>query len=126
MKNILAIAVLAAIITACTTQAQNQAKTSEPKEVAAQEARAVEYQNTVFATGPLAAAEEAKLSFKTGGIIAQVLVREGQKVRKGQLLAKLTLDEIQAATKFDRWFLERFDEIISVEAHLVANGLQSI
>ena len=35
----------------------------------------------------------------------------------------LTLDEIQAATKFDRWFLERIDEIISVEAHLVANGL---
>lgn len=99
MKNILVLVVLAAIISACTTQAQNQAQTAEPKEVEAQAAQAVEYQNTVFATGPLAAAQEAKLSFKTGGIIAQVLVREGQKVRKGQLLARLELDEIQAQSQ---------------------------
>ncbi|MEL7172580.1 MAG: carbamoyl-phosphate synthase large subunit, partial [Pseudomonadota bacterium] len=44
-------------------------------------------------------------------VIAQAL-REG-----------LTLDEVEAATKFDRWFLERFDEILTVEADLVANGL---
>ncbi|MFK7942914.1 MAG: carbamoyl-phosphate synthase large subunit [Paracoccaceae bacterium] len=41
-----------------------------------------------------------------------------QAIREG-----LTLAEIQAATKFDPWFLERIDEIVSVEAHLVANGL---
>lgn len=35
----------------------------------------------------------------------------------------LSLDEIHAATKFDPWFLERINEIISIEAHLVAHGL---
>ncbi|MBK0399275.1 carbamoyl-phosphate synthase large subunit [Limibaculum sp. M0105] len=36
---------------------------------------------------------------------------------------ELTLDEIEAATKFDRWFLERIDEIVSEEARLVRDGL---
>ncbi|MEO0727748.1 MAG: efflux RND transporter periplasmic adaptor subunit [Bacteroidota bacterium] len=99
MKNILFLVVLAAVINGCTTQAQNQAKAAEPKQVEAQVAEIIAYQQSVFATGPLAAAEEAKLSFKTGGIIAQVYVREGQKVRKGQLLAKLELDEISAQSQ---------------------------
>jgi len=96
MKNILAFLALAVLISACTTQAQNRQPTAEAKKVAAAAATQINYQPTVFATGPLAAAAEAKLSFKTGGIIAKVLVREGQKVRKGQLLAELRLDEIQA------------------------------
>ena len=37
----------------------------------------------------------------------------------------LKLDEIQAATKFDRWFLDRIDEIVSIEGQLIANGLPS-
>ncbi|WP_020538501.1 efflux RND transporter periplasmic adaptor subunit [Lewinella cohaerens] len=96
MKNILAILALAVIVSACTTQAQNRQPSAAAKKVAAASATQINFQPTVFATGPLAAAAEAKLSFKTGGIIAKVLVREGQKVRKGQLLAELRLDEIQA------------------------------
>ncbi|MEM1152367.1 MAG: carbamoyl-phosphate synthase large subunit, partial [Pseudomonadota bacterium] len=41
-----------------------------------------------------------------------------QAIREG-----LSLDEIQAATKFDMWFLERVDEIVTAEAILVAEGL---
>lgn len=94
--NILLFLALAVFISACTTQAQNRQPTADAKKVEAIAATQINYQPTVFATGPLAAATEAKLSFKTGGIIARVLVREGQKVRKGQLLAELRLDEIQA------------------------------
>lgn len=54
------------------------------------------YRETIFATGKLSSREEAKLSFKTGGIIKRIHVREGQSVRKGQLLAELDLQEIQA------------------------------
>ena len=35
----------------------------------------------------------------------------------------LPLDEIQRATKFDVWFLDRIDEIVSIEAALIENGL---
>lgn len=39
---------------------------------------------------------EAKPSFKTGGVISKTLVSEGQNVKKGQLLARLNLSEIDA------------------------------
>ena len=51
---------------------------------------------TVRAAGKLASKSESKLSFKTGGIIQQILVDEGQSVRKDQLLAQLNLEEINS------------------------------
>ncbi len=40
--------------------------------------------------------DETYLSFKTGGIVKSIFVNEGDKVKKGQLLAVLELNEIQA------------------------------
>lgn len=71
----------------------------EAKEVNTVEAKSTDYQESVYATGRLSSTEEAKLSFKTGGIIRKIYVREGQSVRQGQLLAELTLDEVQAQTQ---------------------------
>ncbi len=50
----------------------------------------------VVASGLVSSSEEARLSFKVGGIINRMLVEEGQAVRKGQLLATLDLTEINA------------------------------
>ncbi|MBN2104945.1 efflux RND transporter periplasmic adaptor subunit [bacterium] len=50
----------------------------------------------ISGTGILSAMEESKLSFKIGGIVDQLLVKEGDQVHRGQLLASLKLDEIQA------------------------------
>ncbi|MBK7870669.1 MAG: efflux RND transporter periplasmic adaptor subunit [Saprospiraceae bacterium] len=50
----------------------------------------------VTATGSVESDSEARLSFKTGGVIDRILVDEGSSVKKGQLLAKLNLTEIQA------------------------------
>ncbi len=50
----------------------------------------------VVVSGLVSSAQEARLSFKVGGIINQMLVDEGQSVRKGQLLATLDLTEINA------------------------------
>jgi RND family efflux transporter MFP subunit len=47
-------------------------------------------------SGLMASATESKPSFKIGGIIAKVFVKEGDKVLKGQLLATLDLTEINA------------------------------
>lgn len=47
-------------------------------------------------SGTVASAEEARLSFKIGGIVSKVYVKEGQTVRKGQLLAMLDMTEIDA------------------------------
>jgi RND family efflux transporter MFP subunit len=50
----------------------------------------------VRTSGFLSSETEAKLSFKTGGIIQRLYVREGERVRQGQVLAGLKLDEIRA------------------------------
>jgi multidrug efflux system membrane fusion protein len=50
----------------------------------------------VTATGIIALRDEIALSFKIGGVVSQVLVREGESVRAGQLLARLDLREIDA------------------------------
>jgi RND family efflux transporter MFP subunit len=50
----------------------------------------------VLTSGTLTSDAEAKLAFKTGGIIERLYVEEGERVRKGAILASLKLDEIQA------------------------------
>ncbi|HEX8276204.1 MAG TPA: efflux RND transporter periplasmic adaptor subunit [Longimicrobiaceae bacterium] len=50
----------------------------------------------VRGTGTLAAKEEVRLSFKTGGIVGRILVDEGDAVRAGQTLALLDPAEIDA------------------------------
>jgi membrane fusion protein, multidrug efflux system len=50
----------------------------------------------VRTSGFLSSEAEMKLSFKTGGIIDHVFARDGERVRKGQILATLKLDEIRS------------------------------
>lgn len=50
----------------------------------------------IAAAGQLSSETEARLSFKTGGIVRRVLVQEGDFVQQGQLLAALDLTEISA------------------------------
>ena len=50
----------------------------------------------INASGLVTSLQEARLSFKTGGIIEKIYVKEGQNVSKGQLLATLNLTEINA------------------------------
>ena len=51
---------------------------------------------TINVSGIFTTNDETYLSFKTGGIIKSILVNEGDRVKKGQLLAVLELNEIQA------------------------------
>jgi membrane fusion protein, multidrug efflux system len=47
-------------------------------------------------SGSMASTSEARLSFKIGGIISKIYVKEGDAVSRGQLLATLDLTEINA------------------------------
>ncbi len=71
-----------------TTKAPRKIKTTAPEQL--------DFQETIYGSGQLASREELKLSFKTGGIIQKIMVNEGQYVKKGQLLAVLNLQEIDA------------------------------
>ena len=90
-----------AILYAFSKKEEPTKATDEPveliiKKVETSIAETINYQETIFATGKLASKEEVKLSFKTGGIIKSIKVSEGQYVRRGQLLAELNLNEIDA------------------------------
>jgi RND family efflux transporter MFP subunit len=50
----------------------------------------------INASGLITTEKEVRLSFKIGGVIDKILVKEGQQVRKGQLLASLNSTEIAA------------------------------
>lgn len=50
----------------------------------------------IYGSGMLYSKKQMRLSFKTGGIVEKIAVKEGQNVRKGQMLAQLELDEIEA------------------------------
>jgi multidrug efflux system membrane fusion protein len=58
-----------------------------------------EYRRTqppIVLTGTLGAKEEIPLAFKIGGVVARVAVEAGQAVREGDVLAELSLAEIDA------------------------------
>lgn len=55
-----------------------------------------EIQRSISASGKFTTDDESLLSFKTGGVIKRIYVSEGDAVKKGQLLAVLDLDEMEA------------------------------
>lgn len=84
------------ILSGCKPQVKNEAPESKPLNVKVQAVKMLEYKIPVRATGLLSTATEMKLSFKTGGIISQLHVREGESVQKGDILVRLDLSEIRA------------------------------
>ncbi|KGE13572.1 efflux RND transporter periplasmic adaptor subunit [Sphingobacterium deserti] len=59
------------------------------------------------ATGTFTTDDETMLSFKSGGVIEKMFVREGDAVRPGQLLARVHQDEIDAHASQARLAVEK-------------------
>lgn len=56
-------------------------------------------QQSLTVSGQFTTEDETFLSFKTGGVISRIYVKEGDKVTRGQLLATLDLTEMNAAVQ---------------------------
>ncbi|GAB3248260.1 efflux RND transporter periplasmic adaptor subunit [Larkinella harenae] len=102
-RQLILFCILAGGLWACGTKAeetQSKTKTDQADDtsipVKLTKVESVIRTEPVVASGLVSSAEEAKLSFKVGGIIEKLYVKEGQPVRKGQLLATLNLTEINA------------------------------
>jgi len=100
MKKIQLLSFAIAILVFYSCKEESKAKKSFeiadviPVKVAAVSALALPQK--VNATGLVSTENEAKYSFKIGGVISRILVEEGQFFRKGQLLAVLNSTEIDA------------------------------
>ncbi len=55
-----------------------------------------DYAVPVVSSGMITSGKEARLSFKTGGVISRMYVKEGDVVHSGQLLATLNMTEVNA------------------------------
>ena len=55
--------------------------------------------SSISASGTFTTDDETFLSFKTGGVISRIFVKEGDKITKGQVLASLDATEIAAAVQ---------------------------
>lgn len=89
----------ASVVQSCTeSRGNNNAipKASEPIPVKTIQPEKASGVTTFKLSGQVSTDDEAVLAFKTGGVIKSVLVREGDRVKKGQVLATLDLTEIEA------------------------------
>jgi RND family efflux transporter MFP subunit len=86
----------AALLLASCSPSAPPAATPEPVVVRTVAVVTAPDRETLTISGSLVSETEARLSFKTGGIIQEMPVKEGDSVRRGQLLARLNLTEIDA------------------------------
>lgn len=87
-------------LTACSPAEQPATEVKDaPIAVHAAEVIHQNFAQPVVITGSLSSDRETRLSFATGGVISRILVREGETIRKGQLLATLDLTPISSQTR---------------------------
>ncbi len=98
LKNIPILAAIAIIITACgsKTAPAEISKGNDPIPVSVMTLNREMQEEPIHASGQLTTDDETFLSFKTDGVISSILVKEGESIHKGQLLATLDLSEINA------------------------------
>jgi RND family efflux transporter MFP subunit len=126
MRSIIVSAAIAVMALACGTRA------GEPKSQAAPESIPVRVADIgidarsglILASGSLSTEDEARLSFKVGGIIERIYVREGEKIKKGQLLATLKATEISAQVNQVQLSVEKaqrdYDRVLNLYQDSVA------
>jgi len=78
-------------------------------------------QPPIEASGVVAARDELRLSFKVGGLVQRVTVREGDAVRKGQLLAQLDNTEVAAQVEQSRQVADKAQRDLERGAALQAD-----
>jgi membrane fusion protein, multidrug efflux system len=81
---------------------------------------------SILASGMLAPANEARVSFKTGGVIRRLLVKEGESVKAGQLLATLDLTEIEAQVRQAKEGLEKSRRDLERARNLYADSIATL
>lgn len=97
MRNLTtALAFILFVLYGCEPQPKKEIATDKPINVRVQSVESLAYKIPVRTIGRLSTTTEMKMSFKTGGIVKELNVREGEAVKRGEILAKLDLSEIQA------------------------------
>ncbi len=127
MRHVLTPVTVLLLLVSCNQPDNKDARTEEIPNVKGQFPQYVQYREPVRSTGILAPSLEVKMSFKTGGIVQDVNVRDGALVNQGKVLASLDLSEIKAQYSQSEIALEKatrdfnratnlyFDSVVTLE-----------
>lgn len=88
-----------ALLAACSSDEPTEVGTASATRVKVVEVEAGPSQATVQTSGVAAYRDERRLSFKVGGVVERISVREGQAVQAGQELARLQQAELAAGSQ---------------------------
>ncbi len=99
MRRIVYILLFVAPILSCKNSGTEPVRKENLVHVRVSHPEHMEIRESISASGMLDTKQQVKLSFKTGGIIQSVKVREGEKVAEGTILATLDLSEVNAAVR---------------------------
>ena len=80
----------------------------------------------VVASGILASKNESRLSFKTGGVISKIFVKEGDRVSAGQLLATLDLTEINSQVNAAKLGVDKAQRDLERAKHLFSDTVATL
>ncbi len=107
-------------------KAENYAKNKKTQELTLVKTTKVETSRItrpIIASGTVNSASEARLAFKTGGVIQKIYVSEGQYVAQGQLLATLHLTEINAQASQAQEGLQKAERDLQRAKNLYADSV---
>ncbi len=96
MKNLIAIALLSVLVLFSCVPEEEKSVRDDRVSVETGEIVWQKVTQPIHTSGTAAPVSESKLSFKTGGIIKKLYADEGEKVKRGKLLAELDLAEIES------------------------------
>ena len=114
------------VLAGCQTTVKKEISQAKPVNVKVTVVEEVEYKIPVRATGMLSTTREMKLSFKTGGLIKQLNIREGVTVKKGKVLVALDLSEIRAQAKQARIGLEKAERDLTRAGNLYRDSVATL
>jgi RND family efflux transporter MFP subunit len=112
--------------TACRNETTREQIPDKILNVKVQPVHMLEYTNPVRATGFLGTSKSMKLSFKTGGILKALPVKEGEQFRRGDVLAELDLSEIQAQVNQARIGVEKAERDLTRAANLYRDSVVTL
>ncbi|MGB0525262.1 MAG: efflux RND transporter periplasmic adaptor subunit [Flammeovirgaceae bacterium] len=107
-------------------QSSVQPSASKPINVKVINVKATNQPLPIISSGVLSSKSETKLSFKVGGIIEQIFVEEGQRVRKGQLLARLEQAEINARVRQAQSAVDKSERDLKRAQNLYADSVATL
>jgi len=126
MKRLLVLLFVPLALDGCGRGDATVRTSDEPVSVRVASVRVEKVSLPVTATGTLGLKEEVALSFKVGGVVARILVDEGQGVRAGQTLAALDLGEIDPGVARARSAAEKAERDLARARRLHADSVATL